>query len=117
MQRELGQQVVEAALGADQPHRLRQRERWLEQPVGHGLGHGVLDADPVSEHHLALEHRVDVDEHVATGLKLAAHVDPRRVDERDPGEHQLAGAQPTVLGFDLRKLQLVVDSQDFGDGR
>ena len=47
-------------------------------------------------------------------LERAAHVEARRIDERDAREHELGGALPAIRGLELGELQLVVDAQHFG---
>ena len=60
-----------------------------ELAVAHA--HVRPDAHTVAEDDLALEHRVDVDVHVAPAVQVAAHVDARRIGQRDAVAHQQLG--------------------------
>ena len=75
------------------------------------------DVHAVAELHPTLEHHVHVDEHVAPRLQRAAHVDARRIGERDASLHQRARPQAPVLRLDLRELHAVVDAEHLGDRR
>ncbi len=63
--------------------------------------------------HAADQDRIDIDEHVAPDLDVAANVDARGIRQRRAGEHQLVRPFAPVQSLDLRKLDLVVDAHDF----
>ena len=71
------------------------------------------DVHAVAESHGAFEHDVHVDEHVAADDYRAARIEPRRIDERDAGEHQFRRAPLPVGGLELGQLPLVVHAQHF----
>ena len=80
----------------------------------HAVG---TDVHPIAELHLALEHHVGVNEYVAAGAQVAAHIKTCGIDHGHSGEHQFASAPGTVMGLDFGELQLVVDAEDFGHRR
>ena len=71
------------------------------------------DPDAGTEVHLADEHRVHVDVHVALDLDIAADIDACRIDERRAGEHEITRASLAKACFHLGELDLVVDAHDF----
>ena len=71
------------------------------------------DLDAPRKCHAAAQHRVDIDEHVAADLDVAADVDAGGIGESGAGEHQFVGSLAPVQAFDLRELHLVVDAHDF----
>src|SRR5690606_24300450 len=79
----------------------------------HAVG---ADAHAVAELDLAFEDAIDVDLDVAAHGERTAHVDARRIDQRDALFHQAAGDVALVDALELRQLQLVVDAERLGKG-
>ena len=59
------------------------------------------DLDAGAKMNLADEHGIDIDEHVAAHLDVAADVDARRIRQSRAGEHQFAGALTPQSRFDF----------------
>src|SRR5690606_38776985 len=72
------------------------------------------DTHAIPQHDFAHQNDVHVDEHVATGGHSSAHIDTRRIRERDARQHQLVRLLGAQGSFELGKLHLVVHAEHFG---
>ncbi|MNZ15789.1 hypothetical protein D3C78_327460 [compost metagenome] len=71
----------------------------------HGAG---PDAHMVAEFDLALDDDVDVDHHFLPDLEGAAQIEAGRIDQGDPGDHQLLGLHLLIAALEGRQLDPVV---------
>ena len=112
---------TQTGVGAD--HRLRPDFGAFKMGEGPDLGplehravgkHAVRPhAHPVGEHHVAGEDAADVDRHVQAALERAAHLEPRRIEQRHPGAQEPLGLAPLIEAFELGQLRLVVYAGHF----
>ena len=71
------------------------------------------DADALTERHAPFEDDVDVDDAVDAGVEFAAHVEPRRIAQRDATGHQSLGGAPLKHALEAREFGTIVDPGDF----
>jgi hypothetical protein len=95
----------------------------IDDAVGEDLGAGAepriaddaigADLHAGGELHAAAQDGVDVDEHVAPDLDVAADVDARGIRQGGAGEHQFVSALAPVQASTWASWILVVDAHDF----
>src|SRR5712691_7527513 len=88
---------------------------WLDRRAGrdfHALQNAVgPDGDAVTQPHLAFEHAIDIDGHIAAAGKHAANVAARRVGERHPLLHERVHKVALVDALQFRELAAAVHTE------
>src|SRR6266516_4837204 len=80
----------------------------------HALQHAIrADGHAVAELHLAFEHAVDVDRHVAAAGKDSAHVAARGIGERHPVLEERSGKLALVNALQIGELAAAVHAERF----